>query len=222
MTGLRRSVLSESAANLLRDRILSGAYPPGSRLSEQALSKELEVSRGPIREALAELRGEGLVLKSTGRPGFVVDVGLQGLAERYQVRAGLEIAACILIVDAGQSSSIRALRRQATKLAKAVETGNPTQFVEADLGLHRAICQHSGNRLLLNVWEKETGLLRSLVRRESGAELDFADEILASHSALVDAVEARDIDRIVHCVWALFSEANSILAKQLHASLDLG
>ncbi|MEU7316508.1 GntR family transcriptional regulator [Streptomyces sp. NPDC007083] len=71
--------LSEHAADRLRNRIISGAYPYGEPLpSQQKLSREFDCSVTPIKNALDELRDEGLVTGSPGRPTIVIDPSSPG------------------------------------------------------------------------------------------------------------------------------------------------
>ena len=67
---LNRSLADEIVIHL-RKAILSGQFEPGERLGEQFLAESLEVSRGPIREALSQLEHEGLVIIRRNRGAFV-------------------------------------------------------------------------------------------------------------------------------------------------------
>ena len=61
MSKLRYQTLRENVAKVIREKILNKELKPGMRIIEQNLSDELEVSRGPIREALRQLEQEGVV-----------------------------------------------------------------------------------------------------------------------------------------------------------------
>lgn len=75
---------------LLRDKLLTGYFIPGQRLTEESLAKELDVSRTPIREALHRLELEGLV-KPTGRRGYCVpENSAEDMQELFEIRAIME------------------------------------------------------------------------------------------------------------------------------------
>jgi DNA-binding GntR family transcriptional regulator len=74
----------------LRESILAGQYPPGTRLRTAALAERLGTSRTPIREALVLLEGDGLVVLEPRRGAVVRGFATDDLADLYEVRALLE------------------------------------------------------------------------------------------------------------------------------------
>jgi DNA-binding GntR family transcriptional regulator len=74
----------------LRDRICLLEYPPGTRLSEEELANEFEISRTPVRRVLARLESEGLVEARHGVGTIVTDIDIEELAQVYHLR--LELA----------------------------------------------------------------------------------------------------------------------------------
>src|SRR5207244_1833934 len=86
---LENLTLSQRAHTFLRDEILSNRLPPGTELQEVALSQQLGVSRGPIREALGRLAAEGLVTVRPRRGAVVHSLSSGEFLEAYQVRAAI-------------------------------------------------------------------------------------------------------------------------------------
>lgn len=82
--------LSSLAVKWLRERILSGALPPGARLSDLALSREIGISRTPVREAIRMLAADGLVDVVPHQGATVRAPSLAELDELYEIRAVLE------------------------------------------------------------------------------------------------------------------------------------
>ena len=85
----------------LREMIVTGQIAPGTRLRAEGLATQLEVSRTPVRSALAVLSAEGLVLYSMNRGYTVRAVTLGDIFDSIDVRASLEGLACRLSVDRG-------------------------------------------------------------------------------------------------------------------------
>src|SRR5690606_19428292 len=82
--------LSDQLVDLVRDRILSGAAAPNSPIRQDALAGELGISKIPLREALARLEQEGLLLSQANR-GFFVRALTTGEAEEvFALRLKLE------------------------------------------------------------------------------------------------------------------------------------
>src|SRR2546428_7429629 len=74
----------------LREEILAGRLKPGAELAEVALSEQLGVSRGPLREAIGRLAAEGLVTVRPRRGAVVRSLSKEEFLELYQVREALE------------------------------------------------------------------------------------------------------------------------------------
>jgi DNA-binding GntR family transcriptional regulator len=87
---------SDAAYDTLRSRIVSGDYPPGSHLPEEAISEELGVSRTPIRAALRRLHEDGLVTLSPRRGAFVAEYTRADIDEVFDLRGLLEARAARL------------------------------------------------------------------------------------------------------------------------------
>jgi DNA-binding GntR family transcriptional regulator len=90
---LGRSSTAERVADILRDRISEGFFPPGQRLSEEAISEALGVSRNTLRESFRLLGHERLLEHKLNRGVFVRRPSAADVADIYQVRRVLEVAA---------------------------------------------------------------------------------------------------------------------------------
>ena len=104
LTADRRPALLENLTlwqrvyEYLREEIISERLQPGTELQEVALSEELGVSRGPIREAIGRLAAEGLVTVRPRRGALVRSLSKDEFLELYQVREALEMLAVRLAV----------------------------------------------------------------------------------------------------------------------------
>src|SRR5262245_51294874 len=78
--------LAETAANALRESIAQGTFAPGQHLREAELAEALQVSRGPVREALVQLEREGLVVLRRHRGAEVAQLSLTDIEEVYTLR----------------------------------------------------------------------------------------------------------------------------------------
>ena len=81
---------SAAATELIREAIVDGRLPPGQRLKEEELARELGISRTPVREALLILQTEGLVDAAPNRGAVVRSHDADDLEDLYQLRALLE------------------------------------------------------------------------------------------------------------------------------------
>src|SRR6187200_1949486 len=85
--------LSDVVANSLREDILAGRLPPGTRLDIGQLSRRFQISRTPIDDGLRRLEDEGLVIVAPRRGTFVAPLDARDLDEVFQIRAALEALA---------------------------------------------------------------------------------------------------------------------------------
>lgn len=87
---LKRQTVVDLTLQAIRDRILSGSYPEGKPLRQDAIAAELGVSRIPIREALRRLETEGLIVINPHRGAVVTTLSLAEIEEVFTLRAEIE------------------------------------------------------------------------------------------------------------------------------------
>lgn len=141
------ATLSDSIVELIRQRIVSGAIPPGKRLNESALARELKVSRAPIREAFRQLHEQGLAINNPRRGMFVVNLEEQDLQKINSLRIVLEAEALRLARRNMTPQREKKLRQLLDKMER-LSDGPVFQLVGADIDFHRAIWKMSGNEYL--------------------------------------------------------------------------
>lgn len=136
--------------DLVRDDILSGRYPPGTRLNESQIARELNISRIPVREALVRLRESGLVMKRERRGMFVTELSEEEIQQINSVRIVLEAEVLRLCQS-------RLGRKQAARLTSLVERmeswegGSEIDAAEIDFEFHRTLWEAAGNPQLTDI-----------------------------------------------------------------------
>jgi GntR family transcriptional repressor for pyruvate dehydrogenase complex len=204
--GLQRAPgLAEALARHLRAAISEGGFGPGEKLpTEAALAKSFGVSRPVVREAIAQLRSQGLVSSQQGRGVFVSETGAgmlfslnaadlwdsRTLAQIYQLRMILEIGAARLAARHAKRSQKMKLRRALAALDQTVATGG--DGIAADIAFHLAIAEASGNDQLAALMRMLFGSLRkaiSVARRNSEHEkTETVRRVQEQHHAVCAAV----------------------------------
>jgi DNA-binding GntR family transcriptional regulator len=215
---LSRTTLAEATADLLRERILAGAFAPGSRLVEAEIARQLRTSRAPVREAVAMLRAEGLAREEPGRGSFVAALTVRDIEEIYEVRAGLESAAARLLIERHDVAAMVELERSVEAMRQAAATTDRAGFVDADLALHGRLCQLSRNKRLLGAWENQAVLLRTLIRLETERLVETFEPTLSEHVDLVAQIRSEDIQGTTEACWALFRGTSRLLTESLSVS----
>lgn len=182
--------LVDNAYARLREAILSGDLPPGTRLSVPALAKRLEISRSPIREAVLRLTREQLAEEVPHRGVVVARIGPRDLAALYEVREVLEgLAARLAVENAGR----RLVDQLATALAdqeRAVETGDMDGHVEADMRFHSLYRRASGNPDVLRLLDELQ--VRVRLAMLTTAVAGGPHKALEDHRTIFRAIESGD------------------------------
>jgi DNA-binding GntR family transcriptional regulator len=190
---LNRDGLVDRVANSLVGAILSGAMRPGDRLAESHIARQMDLSRAPVREALRLLESSGLVEYRTNRGFFVRAISATSVSDLYDLRILIETAAIRRLTDTNPAA-LPPLRAQVAELHRLAGTGaDMMAHVDADMAFHRLICEGSGNRRFLQVFDQianETKLGLVLI----GRLYDDPHRMAATHEPIVEAIAAGDAD----------------------------
>jgi DNA-binding GntR family transcriptional regulator len=193
----------ERVARALRDELLDGAHPVGTRFREEDLAERFDVGRHTIRAGLRLLVERGLVIHERNRGAVVAPLSRRRIDEVFDYRKVLELGALRMALDAGadlgpvlaEVDRLEALARQAP--------GPPwRELTRAHSAIHRAIVAAAGNQHLLDGYERcedEVRLLLTFVRpdfdaaRLAAVHRDLVEKLQQGGEAAADAL-TDDID----------------------------
>ncbi len=174
-------------------RILDGTYPAGTQLKELSLAREFNVSQAPIREALRELEGGGLVTSERFRGTRVRGTDFREMRESYELRALLEVSAVEHAAPYGRDL-LDALGAQLELMEASVEAGDPGRYIECALRFHRLLVGCSGNRTVLAIWDSLLWEIRGRIALRRFAETGRSlKPLLALHRTLLARMRAQDV-----------------------------
>src|SRR5262245_1694728 len=177
--------LSDRLVEVLRDFILSGAIESELPIRQDALAADLRVSKIPLREALARLEQDGLVVSQPNRGFFVRPMSPEEAEEIYALRLKLEPdAAAVASLKATESDHERARQTLAAFDAEAVAQ-KPTVGA-ANRAFHLALVQPCGHRLTTDIVSR----LHILADRYVRKHLEPKGRVLraeAEHHQMLDA-----------------------------------
>jgi GntR family transcriptional regulator of gluconate operon len=208
---LARSVYTGSIAALLREEIISGRLADGARLAEVRLAQQLSVSRGPVRNALQVLEGEGLVSTLANGRTIVVGFGEEDLNDLFEARFALESTAVRWGLDRGHTLDDVF---SAFEEMKAERTSTP-RLVDLDIDFHRVLVELSGSRFLVQAWLALAPVIHTVITlgnrslAERDPERNFG-RIIESHSLIVDSLRAGDADEVVSSLAKQFSFTQAV------------
>ena len=194
---LSRESLRERAITALRDAIIWGRFEPGHRMVEEDLSKQLGISRGPIREALRQLENEGLVVNYPYRGAEVVSVSEAELREvLLPIRLTVERFAFRHALPKLAEADFATLRAVVETMRQEGAAGNLVAAVEADLRFHEFILDRSEQPHCVQLWRTILPRVRTYFYRWGPLHptpTNIADE----HQELFDTLVTHDIDQVL-------------------------
>ncbi|RCW64764.1 GntR family transcriptional regulator [Pseudorhodoferax soli] len=127
----------EQVADYLRERILSGVYPRGSRLKQAEIAEQLHLSITPVREALKLLEAEGYIGGDSYRGARVADFDAAATGEILQLRLLLETQLVRACAERVRAQDITELRQLADAFAEAFRSGDRATARGINYRLHR-------------------------------------------------------------------------------------
>jgi DNA-binding FadR family transcriptional regulator len=208
--GAAKNLTDEVVERLARE-IRNGRLAPGSRLpTERELMTGLGVSRTVVREAVAALKSEGLVVTRQGSGAFVaVDTSrvpfridpaglssIEDVLDVMELRLAIEVEASALAAERATAEEIGSIERALGEIDLAIERGEGA--ANEDFAFHRAIADATGNAQFARLLEF---LGRHVIPRQSirltltsaGEQRDYLKRIQSEHRRIASAIGARDV-----------------------------
>ena len=185
--------LSNELTCTLRDGIITGQIAQGSKLSETKLAKELDVSRGPLREAIRRLEGMNLIEHIPQQGARVVEINLNLILQIYDTREALESKAAALAAVNMSSKDIDQLHREIDTQSKFMQenTGIPA---ESDYAFHEMVIKGSKNNIIERTLLHELYNLIKMFRYQNEFARISTTNALIEHRQIAYAIEQRDAE----------------------------
>lgn len=181
--------LTDLVFTAIRDRIVDSSLSPGSPVSEAMLSKELHVSKTPVREALLRLRRIGLV-EPTTRGLRVTLPSARTVRNAFEYRASLEDGSGRYAAARASAEQLDAIARWAAESLTAQE-GEPGDFWRLDFQFHLEVAAASGNDYMRSAVEDAFVLTLALRQRDVALVRDFVPDAL-EHIEIANALRDGD------------------------------
>ncbi|MDH5263879.1 MAG: phosphonate utilization associated transcriptional regulator [Betaproteobacteria bacterium] len=213
---LRSHSLTTLVQQELERRILAGDILPGDRLVEQEVAGELNVSRGPVREAFRALEQAGLVVTEKNRGVFVRQISLREADEIYEVRAGLDDLIGRLAAERATAADHAELRALIAEMRVAGKAKDVSAYYPLNIRFHDRLAQITGNGTLLAAYRRLINELHLYRRQTLERGADSFHTSTRQHADIVEAVAARDGPRAGELLYRHAVESRS----RLHEALE--
>lgn len=187
-----RGGLADEVCRRIADEIALGHLAPGARLDEVTLASRFAVSRTPVREALKQLSTMGLVIYRPNHGARVANMTADELDQMFEAIGELEAAcarhAALRLTD----DERRALGELHAQGRQAMQAGDGERYAALNLALHATIIDGCHNPALIDL---ANGLRERVAsfRRTQFQHVERIAESFAEHTAIVEAILARDV-----------------------------
>ncbi len=179
--------LSRHAADAIREAIQRGEVKPGDRLVEATIAAQLNLSRGPVRDALKQLQVEGLITIVPRRGSFVSKMDRSDVWEIASLRAVVEGLAARILAERRDEAAVKELEEILAEMASTGDT-NPILFATLDLRFHEILCCRSGHERLIQCWSNLQTQIWKFIRETRIGQLRPAGSTIEIHEAMLDAI----------------------------------
>lgn len=197
----------------LRKAIHVGKLRPRQRIIEEDLARELDVSRGPVREALLRLERDGLVVTTSRRGTFIRDISLAEIGVIFRMRAKLEGLCVRYMRENSAIDPTELLNRALKKLNAAAAKNSDEQFFRADMELHRTIWQAANQPLLYRTLHLLMNPYIVIIARAYSSRFPMSDR-RDNHEEYVRVVLKTPLDKIEREVERYFDVLHTHLFGQ--------
>ncbi len=209
------STLNNDCYQSLKAAILSLELMPGTPLIETAIAAQFGISKTPVREAIAQLAGERLVITKPGHKSFVAGLTVEGVREIYQVRLLLESGSIRQVATRLTKEDFVQLDGFIKQSALALTLDDRDAFAAASKGFHSFLIERSENQCLIDIAQQlfdQSGRMRLAIYRteEAIAHHVFSQSGVANHRRILSALVRRDEE-----------QAAAMMAADLQMFLDL-
>jgi DNA-binding GntR family transcriptional regulator len=184
--------LKELVVAELRSRIIDNRIQLGAALSENTLAADLGLSKTPVREALQQLRLEGLVEVLPQRGSFVFRIGAEQVTQISELRAVLENTACAMAITRNHAALVARMRAVMVEMQDAYDRDDTVSYHKLDGAYHQAFIDACDNPFLAEAYS-QIGFRIQALRSRLSRIADLNSRSVAEHRRMLALVEHGDI-----------------------------
>lgn len=187
--------------NALENDIVAGVYAPGDRLDPEALERQFDCSRTPIREALYQLESSGLVQVQPKRGTFVTSLSPEELAERFEMMAEIESVCSRLAARRISEAELIQFETIHRRCEAASVAGDVEEYYRQNSLFHHCIYNATQNAFLA----REASRLHAMLQPYRRMQLRVRNRMprsFAEHDAVVTAIRAGDAEAAAQAIYS--------------------
>jgi DNA-binding GntR family transcriptional regulator len=213
MARIKKEVLSSKVYNSLKEMIADYRFQPGARVNVEKLTRELEVSRTPIWEAVRRLEQEGLLKNIPNRGVFMVEMTLEKAFEIFQVREALERVAGRLAAKNVDDKILDKMGKCLEEQYRAIEVGDLVRYSHLDFEFHSLVY-----KMIQNAFLQE--MLDSIKTRMQPFRIELKPilpDLYRDHLKILNSLRSKNPDEVEEA----FIEHNEKVLDQIKGDMEM-
>ncbi len=200
--------------SVLFDRIIAGKYPENTRLKEESLSEEFNISRTPIRSVLQQLDKDGLVHILPNRGARVLPFSADEIEEIYEIRKSLELLTLDISTPILSMQKLLEFKREFTNTSVDTDADKHTDL---DGRFHNYLINSTDKKRLINMLNQLFRLIQRF-RSLGFAEKATKESTVKEHIEIIDALCLRDVLKSKELMKKHIDNSKMIALSQLFKS----
>jgi DNA-binding GntR family transcriptional regulator len=184
--------LREQVYEFLRKELTEGKLLPGSSVNLTEISKQLGISKTPLRDALIQLESEGFVTISPRRGIYVNRLTIDEIRHIYEIVGSLEATALLSTFDRLDKSHTDRMRQLNVAIKNALDKRDYSTYYERNIDFHNVFLELSDNETLRRIVMTMKRRLYDFPRR--GYIAEWEENNCEDHARLIEAIEMRDAE----------------------------
>lgn len=206
---VQRKLIWQQVLEKLRKRIILGEMKKGEHLKEVVLSKELGVSRGPIREAIVQLEKEGLVHTFKNGRTKVNGFSNEDVNNLYYARSVVETAAIEQIQMPVDEQYLAEMKGLLSAMEAEDLSNRNVNFL--DLQFHYSLIRLSENKTLIQMWLSTNGVIKAIMEITNEHTREQRATNLTQHGEILKALQSGDRQQVKQTLEAHLNYARKVL-----------
>lgn len=191
---IESGVLRHKIEDAIVEALKAGELKPGDRINENSIAGQAGISRGPVREAIQFLVGEGILVSYPHKGTFVAEWDDNDILETYSIRAILEGYGARLLVENLTPEIQEELENIVWSMKEKAAAGDSASVYELDIKFHKKAYSYSRHSLLCNLLRKLRRRLSFYIKMDSITTPDL-EEYAENHQFLLEVITGGDPDQ---------------------------
>ena len=203
---IKRAIIRDLFASVLR---------PGTHITIDMLTSRYKVSHMPVREALRQLEGEGVIFSHAHKGFRIAEISDAYIRNIYDIRIGIESLLARRAVENGNEEGLTALEAIHGMFLKSLDSPDRLEATRINIQFHNRLYLMADNLEALQMLEGRTLVVRTFGSALSGYREADRPLVAAEHQAIVDAIRARDAVASGQAVFDHVTAARERLVERL-------